>query len=392
MIRLLIIATMMSCYLGAQGREEGAASLSAGFRASRVLSSYPNRQFPSEGYWANTGKTIAADFQNAQPAAVWIVSLYLSDGYTQLNFPSSGISLPYVYFIGADQNESYLNRFDQEGFKVWLQVEPGAANIDTLIYIVLNRYKHHPCVAGFGIDVEWYNTHLYAGGKKVTNDEASRWEQRVKAINPSYSLFLKHYGQSWMPPNFRGDILFVDDSQDFNFSSNPFNAMVNEFKSWGQKFSPNPVAFQYGYPADKIWWSAFSNPNKTIGQALLNNIPNCKGLFWVDFTITQLYPITSIEIGERKYNNILSQNYPNPFSRETVIRFQAPASSSGILCRLSVYDILGNEVAVLTNKPAAQGENEVIFDPVRYGLSTGVYTYKLECGGRVMAKKLAFIR
>lgn len=355
----------------------------AGFRASRILNSYPNNQFPSADYWVSTGRLMAGKFPSANPASIWIVSLYISNGVTQLNFPNPGGSYPYINFISTDQNESYLTRFDQEGFKVWLQVEPGAASIDTLIHLVLNRYKHHPCVKGFGVDVEWYLANLYSGGKKVTNEEAQRWEQKVKSIDTSYTLFLKHYGQSWMPPNYRGQILFVDDSQDFNFSSNPFNAMVNEFKSWGQKFSPNKVAFQYGYKADTTWWKKLNDPPATIGNALIANIPNCYGLFWVDFTITQVFPITSINdniITENSFE--LFQNYPNPFNSSTTIRYKIESTG---LVKLKVFNVLGKEVATLVDEVKKPGIYEETFNSSN--LSTGILFYRLQTSSSNITKK-----
>ena len=122
----------------------------ASFRASRILSNYPNNQFPGSDYWAGVGDSMAQKFSNTSPAAVWIVSLYMGNGVTQADFPSQGGSYNDIVFSDSDYSESYLTRFDEEGFKVWLQVEPGAASVDTLINLVLSRYGSHPFVVGFG--------------------------------------------------------------------------------------------------------------------------------------------------------------------------------------------------------------------------------------------------
>ncbi len=342
----------------------------AGVRASRILSSYPNNQFPSPLYWSNASEFISDKFTNSNSAAIWIVSLYLSGGYTQLNFPNPGGSYQYVYFINNDQNESYLTLFDQKGIKVWLQVEPGAAKIDTLIHIVLNKYKHHPCVAGFGIDVEWYNTQSVPGGQKVTDAEAKRWENKVKSIDSNYTLFLKHYGQAWMPPTYRGNILFVDDSQDFT----SLNSMVSEFKSWGNRFKPNKVAFQFGYPVDKPWWSKLADPVKTIGNALLSNVSNCYGVFWVDFTLNDVYPVTSIDedftVIPEKF--IVSNNYPNPFNPITKFTVNIP-NEGNILCE--VYNINGEKVEEIFNHSIQAGIHEFTWDAEKS--SSGIYLLKV---------------
>jgi hypothetical protein len=362
------------------------AATVAGFRASRILNSYPNRQFPPPYYWSATAQSISAKFPGTVPGGIWIVSLYISNGTTQLNFPSGGIVLPNVNFISTDQNEAYLNHFDTTGINVWLQVEPGDANIDTLIHIVLNRYKHHPSVVGFGVDAEWYKSNA-----KVTDSSAQRWDEKVRSIDTSYTLFLKHYGQSWMPLSYRGKIMFVDDSQDFSFASNPFNYMVNEFKSWGAKFSPNGSAFQYGYPKDSVWWKSYADPVKTIGDALISNIPTIRGLFWVDFTIAKIFPITTVRpYASSPVTMRLRQNYPNPFNPVTAIIFTVPESTTGDILSLQIYDIMGREIATLANDRFMPGEYTVYFDGTSY--PTGVYFYRLILGNSILTQRMLLLK
>ena len=89
-----------------------------------------------------------------------------------------------------------------------------------------------------------------------------------------------------MPPTYREGLLFVDDSQILP----SLEAMVNEFAEWGKAFAPAPVAFQYGYPSDKPWWSQLDDPPADIGRAILARVPNTEGLYWVDFTVLELFP------------------------------------------------------------------------------------------------------
>ena len=164
-------------------------------------------------------------------------------------------------------------------------MEPGNASVDELIDIVLNQYKHHPSVVGFGIDVEWYKSTDGPEGQPITDEEAKRWVAAVRKYNPDYRLFLKHWEKDWMPATEHDGIFFVDDSQQFE----SFDQMVQEFAEWGKALA-TPVGFQYGYPADRVWWQKFQDPPQEIGQALLDNVPNTKGLFWVDFTVIDIFP------------------------------------------------------------------------------------------------------
>jgi len=288
----LLILLLLSCT--AQSRttariREGAATdhVIAGFRASRVLSNYPDGLFPNAGYWTSVGRQMAGRFTGAVPGGIWIEGLYAGNGATELSFPSPGRSYAHVMFSDLDYNEIHLNEFDNAGLRVWLQVEPGAADVDSLIELVLQRYKHHTCVAGFGIDAEWYDPEASSGGRRITDAEARQWELHVKSINPAYSLFLKHWDGDWMPRTYRGSIIFVADSQGFS----SLNEMVGVFSEWGKPFAPNDVAFQFGYEPDSSWWTRLVDPPKAIGDAISSSVGNAKGLFWVDFTITQVFPL-----------------------------------------------------------------------------------------------------
>jgi hypothetical protein len=251
-----------------------------GFR----YSSYGPPYNPGAEYWAYVGEQMAAKFPNAKPATIWIVGILDGEG-TYLSFGCKPQD-PNIHCGYVDINEQVLTLFDEKGFEVWLQVEPGNANVDELIDIVLGQYKHHPSIAGFGIDVEWYKSTSGPQGQPITDDEAQRWVAAVRRHNPKYQLFLKHWEKDWLPPAERDGIFFVDDSQQFD----SLEEMVSEFRAWGEGFAPASVGFQYGYPTDKVWWQNLQDPPKDIGQTLLENIPNTRGLFWVDFTVLDVFP------------------------------------------------------------------------------------------------------
>jgi hypothetical protein len=65
--------------------------------------------------------------------------------------------------------------------------------------------------------------------------------------------------------------------------------MVTEFSAWGRAYYPAPVVFQFGYPADRAWWGEFADPANQIGGAILKNVPNTAGLYWVDFTVLEVF-------------------------------------------------------------------------------------------------------
>jgi hypothetical protein len=83
----------------------------------------------------------------------------------------------------------------------------------------------------------------------------------------------------------------------------------------------------------------------------------------------------------------LSQNYPNPFNPNTVISWQLAVSSH---VKLSIYNIIGQKIETLLNKPMTAGYHEVEFNGEN--LSSGVYLYRIEAGAWQDVKKMVLLR
>ncbi len=263
-------------------RQSAIETLGAGFRCSI----YSKRPDPGPAYWARVGREMAARFPGARPEVIWIVGSINGKG-TQLPFPVSDVDDPLITGSnGEDRGEAALNLFDQLGFRVWLQVEPRFASAEKLLNLALKRYSHHSSVIGVGIDVEWNKSTNPDGGEPVSDAEASAWLALARSYNPKYRLFLKHWLPEKMPPTVRDGILFVDDSQIFP----TMDPMIDEFAQWGKTFAPAPVAFQIGYPSDRPWWIQMKDPPKGIGENILKKVPNTQAIFWVDFSVLEVFP------------------------------------------------------------------------------------------------------
>lgn len=83
----------------------------------------------------------------------------------------------------------------------------------------------------------------------------------------------------------------------------------------------------------------------------------------------------------------LQQNFPNPFNPTTRIGFTVPATGR---VTLTVYDILGNEVATLLNEEMERGEHAVSFNAA--ALASGTYFYRLQSGGQITTKKFLLLK
>ncbi|MDZ7624081.1 MAG: T9SS type A sorting domain-containing protein [Ignavibacteriaceae bacterium] len=112
---------------------------------------------------------------------------------------------------------------------------------------------------------------------------------------------------------------------------------------------------------------------------------------WTEgWTAISVYGITDVE--ETFTNNIpatfnLSQNYPNPFNPSTKIVYTVAEAAN---INLTVYNILGQQVAQLANGFKNVGTYEVTFDAEN--LPSGLYLYELEAGSTKITKKMTLLK
>ncbi len=83
----------------------------------------------------------------------------------------------------------------------------------------------------------------------------------------------------------------------------------------------------------------------------------------------------------------LNQNYPNPFNPSTRISFNITQQKN---VKLNVYDILGEEIAVIINRNMMSGEHSVVFDAGN--LPSGFYLYRLQVGKFTQIKKMMLVK
>lgn len=101
--------------------------------------------------------------------------------------------------------------------------------------------------------------------------------------------------------------------------------------------------------------------------------------------------ITSVFAGREVPDGyFLGQNYPNPFNPATTISFSVPNTARGRIVTLSIYDVLGREVAVLVNGIAEPGKHSVLF--TADDLPSGIYFYRLTDGLTGVSKKMVLVK
>ena len=124
----------------------------------------------------------------------------------------------------------------------------------------------------------------------------------------------------------------------------------------------------------------------TAGKTLLtknDSISFLQGILYFSFSNYKLVPrrnfdfgtVTPVGIGNNEEHVMkyqLFQNYPNPFNPKTNIRFSVPELAD---VKIVIYDLLGKEIQVLSNKQYSTGSYILTIDGSN--LSSGIYFYRM---------------
>ena len=115
------------------------------------------------------------------------------------------------------------------------------------------------------------------------------------------------------------------------------------------------------------------------------------------YVTTIKYSQTALAVNDKKSNTVtkfyLAQNFPNPFNPSTRIRYSLARANH---VTLTIFDVLGREIATLVNEIKSAGEYDVQWSP--HDLAGGVYIYRLQVRpstgsgqGFVESKKLVYM-
>lgn len=125
--------------------------------------------------------------------------------------------------------------------------------------------------------------------------------------------------------------------------------------------------------------------NKGANTVVFSNTTGNLGVDVIGFTL--LGEPVSVDRPDRFAGYALNQNYPNPFNPTTNINFVLPSSSD---VKLTVYNILGQQVAVLADGFFSEGSHFVNFNAAN--LASGTYIYRIQSSGFVQSKKMVLIK
>ncbi len=225
---------------------------------------------------------------------------------------------------------------------------------------------------------------------RYSTDNGSTWSAGVRVNQDQINNSKIQYFPALEIDNNGGiNILFYDDRNTSSDSTDVFlTRSVDGGNSWQEfsivnsRFKPEPIL---GGP------SAYQGDHIALLSA-----GNKMHAFWMaDYS--GIYQVWSVPIDlnalgvDETYYHLndfnLSQNYPNPFNPSTKLSFVIGHQS---FVTLRIFDVLGNEVAVLMSEDKLPGKYEIEFS-ADY-LSSGVYFCKLNAGSFSQTIKMMLIR
>jgi hypothetical protein len=131
------------------------------------------------------------------------------NGLVYLPFPFRSSGLLYST-ASTDNVEIYLSKFENEGLKVILSIQPLNADIPQIIGIILSRYSNHKNILGVNIDIEWKES---GTPNHVSDEERDAWLSEIKKYDASYKLFITYFKDYTYFPDDHPDLIILYDGE-----------------------------------------------------------------------------------------------------------------------------------------------------------------------------------
>ena len=134
-----------------------------------------------------------------------------------------------------------------------------------------------------------------------------------------------------------------------------------------------------GLPANVTVYSLAISPNGYIFAGTVSS-----GIFR---SVQSTTAVREATIYETHSSFALEQNYPNPFNPSTTFNFDLPQR---LRTTLTIYDILGQKIAVLIDRIVETGHHTVKWDAS--AIPSGMYLYQLKAGSYRKVLKMALVK
>ncbi|MBN1293673.1 MAG: T9SS type A sorting domain-containing protein [Candidatus Latescibacteria bacterium] len=173
------------------------------------------------------------------------------------------------------------------------------------------------------------------------------------------------------------------DESDFDGDFDPDKLRIAHWRD-NPKWDPSDI--------DPANWDPSENPEWEILQTRIDATNKCVEAYTKNFSSFGLFEydesVTAVEEDEQIPESFsLMQNNPNPFNPVTFIQFSMPQTGN---VQISVYNIMGQEVARLVDGILPAGTHSVRFDGST--MASGVYFYRVHGKNFSGSKKMLLLK
>ena len=248
----------------------------------------------------------------------------------------------------------------------------------------LNWTSGSPADGTFDGGVDFIDNNLMKGltGGGSISPSVTGWVHRTTDGGSTWSARLNTFSYPIRSVKYFSDTLMLAFGGNVNSEVGGIYSSNNSGSTWNLEVNTSAEMFSYDYkvisPDSMDIWSVGSTGGSTgfTGKLYKARVANVIGIVGVKTNRSQI---------PDSYK--LFQNYPNPFNPSTTIRYQIPKSGQ---TNITIYDILGNKVAVPVNEAQNAGTYQVEWNASN--LSSGIYFYKLTSGFYSETKKMLLVK
>lgn len=265
-------------------------------------------------------------------------------------------------------------------------------------YLEDNGFSSSPATTKSDLN-QWYADQMYQWGvfdtvstKEINRNEAVYLAQRNRNPFIDHPEFAAEIWKTSMAPsvvvvkNNNAKTLLLDFSRVLDSVLVKSAANFEIDKQVGQ---PATIVWGVNNDYSKVLLTFNALAQGTNYKLTIKNMKSINGVAMNDTIVafkTDGIQSLSEELKNPK-NFKLEQNFPNPFNPTTEIRFNV--KDAGYIS-LTVFDILGNQVAELANGYYSAGEHHVTFDA--HNLTSGVYYYQMKSGNHIDTKRMMLVK
>lgn len=246
------------------------------------------------------------------------------------------------------------------------------------IYIVTAQKNLSP--AGSDPDIILYrstnNGSTWSSGKRITSDILNNGK-------------IQYFPAIHVDADGGVNVIYYDDR---NTSSDSAGVFLSRSTDGGETWKDFPVSDHHfrpqsigglgqGYQGDNI---ALTSVNGVLIPLWMDNSSGIYQIWTARIPISTLVSVKQKSSLPKEFR--CEQNFPNPFNSSTTFSFTVPSQQH---VSMSVFDLLGREIATLINKELPAGEQRIVFT-VPAEMSSGVYIYRLIAGRGVYSGKMVY--